>query len=112
MRKTIAIPVTGGVLSSHFGHCEEFYFASVEGDRIIEEHFLTPPAHEPGLYPRWVREQGGMLVIAGGMGEKARSLFNQNGVEVVVGAPIEAPRKVAEDYLGGVLQTTGNFCSH
>lgn len=112
MKKTIVIPVTGGLLSEHFGHCEEFYFASVEGDRILEEHFLTPPEHEPGLYPGWVKNQGGTLVIAGGMGKKARTLFAGNGVEVIVGAPSETPRKVAKAYLGGTLQTTANSCDH
>lgn len=112
MKKAIVIPVTDGVLSSHFGHCEQFYFASVEENRITEERFQTPPEHEPGLYPKWVKEQGGTLVIAGGMGQRARTLFDQNGVETIVGAPSERPRKVAEDFLNGVLQTTENSCDH
>ncbi len=112
MKQTIVIPVTDGVLSSHFGHCEEFYFASVEDKKIIEEHMQTPPEHEPGLYPKWVKEHGGTLVIAGGMGQRARNLFAENGVEIIVGGPSELPRKVAEDYLNGTLQTTANTCDH
>lgn len=112
MKKVIAIPVTDGVLSGHFGHCEQFYFAQVENGKIVGERFQIPPEHEPGLYPRWVKEQGGELVIAGGMGQKACNLFAQNGVEIIVGANPESPRKVVEDYLSGALQVSGNSCDH
>ena len=112
MKKTIVIPVTEGKLSSHFGHCEQFYFAEVVDNKITNEYMQTPPEHEPGLYPRWVKEQGGSLVIAGGMGPKARALFSENGMETIVGAPTEDPRKVAEDFLNGVLQTSENSCNH
>ena len=112
MKEVIVIPVTEKVLSSHFGHCEEFYFATVENNQITEEHMQTPPEHEPGLYPKWVKEQGGTLVIAGGMGQKARTLFAQNGVNAIVGAPSINPREVAESYLNNTLKTSENSCNH
>lgn len=112
MEKIIVVPVTAGVLSAHFGHCEVFYFAEVKENQIVAERSIVPPAHEPGLYPKWVKEQGGDLVIGGGMGQRARDLFAQNGVEVIVGAPLEQPRAVVEAYLNGTLQTTGNSCDH
>ena len=112
MKKCIAVPVTAGVLSAHFGHCEQFYFAVTEDGKILEDRFQTPPAHEPGLYPKWVKEQGGELVIAGGMGQKARDLFAQNAVETIVGAPNEDPKVIVEKYLASALQTTENSCNH
>ncbi len=112
MKQTIAIPMTEGVLSGHFGHCEQFYFAEVEEKKIVTERIQTPPEHEPGLYPKWVKEQGGTLVIAGGMGHKACDLFAQQGVEVIVGAPHDVPRHIAEAYLAGILETSSNSCDH
>lgn len=112
MKKTIAVPVTGGLLSAHFGHCEQFYFATIDGQRVVNERFVTPPAHEPGLYPKWVREQGADLVIAGGMGQRACDLFAQNGVQTLVGANAGAPREVVEWFLKGALQTHENPCNH
>ena len=112
MEKTIVVPVTDGVLSAHFGHCEQFYFAKVSDGKISGERFITPPEHEPGLYPRWVKEQGGDIVIGGGMGQRARNLFAENGVEVIVGAQHDDPRQVVEDYLKGDLRLTGNTCDH
>ena len=112
MKQIIAIPVTEGLLSSHFGHCEEFHFFTVEDKKVVEEHTIVPPEHEPGLYPKWVKEQGAALVIGGGMGKKARELFAENDVEVVVGAPNELPSKIVEDYLNDTLVTTENSCDH
>ena len=58
MNKKIAIPTEGGKLCAHFGHCESFYMATIQEGLIVEETMVTPPAHEPGLYPAWVGQQG------------------------------------------------------
>ncbi|MFA7115655.1 MAG: NifB/NifX family molybdenum-iron cluster-binding protein [Bacteroidales bacterium] len=112
MSKKYAIPVTGGVISSHFGHCEVFYFADVEGNKISNETLIAPPEHEPGLYPKWVKEQGADIVIGGGMGSKAKNLFTQENLEIIIGAPNMEPRKALEDYLAGNLSTGLNNCDH
>lgn len=110
----IAIPTTNGILSAHFGHCEQFTVIDVneETKKITNVEAFDPPAHEPGVLPRWL---GGLcvnLVIAGGMGQRAQMLFNEAGVEVMVGAPSENPEKVVGDYLAGVLETGTNVCDH
>jgi ATP-binding protein involved in chromosome partitioning len=110
----VAIPVCEGVLSMHFGHCEKFALVDVNPDTkvIVEMTALDPPPHEPGLLPRWLHEKGVNLVIAGGMGMRARQLFEQAGVKVVVGAPSAEPESVVRDYLAGSLVTGANVCDH
>ena len=112
MKQIIVVPVTAGVLSGHFGHCEEFYFAEITDGKIEKEYRITPPEHEPGLYPKWVKEQGGTLVIAGGMGKKACALFDENGVDIITGAVPYEPRQVVENYLNDQLEVTQNSCDH
>ena len=112
MNKIIVIPVADGKLSQHFGHCEAFYFASVENNSIIKEWYVTPPAHEPGLYPAWVKEQGASVIIAGGMGKKACDMFKINGVEVYAGAASEAPDAIVKAFLDNTLQLASNACEH
>lgn len=112
MEGIIAIPTEGGKLCAHFGHCESFYMASVKYDKIVEESMIVPPAHEPGLYPAWVGSKGATVVIAGGMGEKAKALFRKENIEFFVGAQIEVPRKLVEDFLSGTLVTGNNSCNH
>jgi len=110
----VAIPVTGGQLSSHFGHCEKFYLYKVDmaAKTILNESQLTPPPHEPGTYPKWLHEQGANLIIAGGMGSRAQSLFNQNSIEVVVGAPVAPPATILQEFMDGILVTGSNVCDH
>ena len=110
----IAIPTTKGQLCMHFGHCEQFAFVTVdpENKTVTKTEMLTPPPHEPGVLPKWVAENGGNLVIAGGMGQRAQQLFNQNQVDVLVGAGADSPENLAAAFLNGTLQTGQNVCDH
>lgn len=110
----IAIPVSNGRLSMHFGHCETFSLFDVGEDRktIVEKTMVDAPPHQPGLLPRWLHEQGVNVVIAGGMGMRAQQLFQGNDIQVVVGAPCDKPEVIAGDYLAGGLETGDNLCDH
>ena len=44
----LAIPLAGGELSSHFGHCEAFAVFTIEDAKIVKEERIDPPVHEPG----------------------------------------------------------------
>lgn len=107
-----AIPIADGKLTAHFGHCKEFAMVEVENQKILSTEMLDPPPHEPGVLPRWVKEQGATIVIAGGMGQRAIQLFQQTGVEVLVGAPVEEPENLVKSYLNQTLVTGGNVCDH
>lgn len=110
----IAIPVTQGELSSHFGHCEVFALFDVDNEKktILSRNDVTPPAHEPGVFPAWLREQGADIIIAGGIGSRAQGLFADNGIQVVVGAPVMDPQEIIELYLKENLETQENICDH
>jgi len=110
----IAIPLAGGKLATHFGHCEQFAVVEVDqtSKAVSETAYVTPPRHEPGVLPRWLHEQGVDLVIAGGMGSRAQGLFSEAGIQLVVGAPADTPEQIVSAYLGGSLQTGQNVCDH
>ncbi len=108
-----AVPTHGGKLCAHFGHCEAFALIDVDGNNtILNETYVTPPPHEPGLLPPWLSNQGVNCIIAGGMGSRAQQLFAQNGVKVVTGAQGEYAKEVVENYLKGTLVTGANTCDH
>ena len=77
----IAIPLADGRLCMHFGHCEQFALVEVDDENktILATDYRTPPAHEPGVLPRWLHEQGANVIIAGGglAGVAARALFGR-----------------------------------
>jgi len=110
----IAIPIADGKLAMHFGHCEEFALLDTDAAKttVAPEERVKAPAHEPGLLPRWLAEMGVDLVIAGGMGSRAQTLFAQAGIDVLVGAPGGDPDAVVRAYLDGSLATGENVCEH
>lgn len=110
----IAIPITDGKLSAHFGHCEEFALVEMneqtkEVSSIVK---LQPPAHEPGVLPKWLSEQKTDVIIAGGMGQRAQQLFASNNIKVVVGASDQSAEELASAYLNNKLETGNNICDH
>ncbi|MCI1779655.1 MAG: NifB/NifX family molybdenum-iron cluster-binding protein [Bacteroidales bacterium] len=112
MKRRIAVPMEHGALCSHFGHCEYFCFVDVEDGKISGKKEIVPPEHEPGLYPRWVKEQGAGEVICGGIGMKARNLFAAENIKLYIGVANKSAEELVEDLLGGVLRTGENSCDH
>ena len=110
----VALPIVGGALSSHFGHCESFAFFDIEDEskKIIKQESIASPEHQPGLLPVWLAENGATVVIAGGMGPRAVDLLEQNGITVVLGAMESDPEKAVLSYLNGDLAIGDNVCDH
>jgi predicted Fe-Mo cluster-binding NifX family protein len=112
MNKKIAIPIENGILCPHFGHCQQFSIIETDGNKITGEHLLTPPPHEPGLLPAWLAEKGVTDVIAGGMGQKAIMIFNDQHINVFIGAPIRDAKELVSEFLENKLVLTSNYCDH
>ena len=108
----IAIPCAEGRLALHFGHAAEFALVDVADGQVSSVTMAAPPAHAPGVLPRWLAEQRVTVVIAGGMGSRAQDLFAQAGIQTVIGAPSLPPAEVAAQYLAGTLAAGDNICDH
>lgn len=112
MKKKFAIPTLNGQLTAHFGHCEKFAIVDVENNEVINEELITPPVHQPGVYPKYLADQGVHVIIAGGMGQKAQDLFAMNNIEVYMGVQSGSPKDLVMNYLNNELQTGQNLCDH
>ncbi|WP_196609748.1 iron-sulfur cluster carrier protein MrpORP [Nitratidesulfovibrio oxamicus] len=110
----IAIPLAAGRLCQHFGHCEQFAVLTVDPDdgTVKGQELLTPPPHEPGVLPAWIADTGTRLVIAGGMGARARQLLEERGVQVLVGASAADPADLVAAWFGNRLELGANTCDH
>jgi predicted Fe-Mo cluster-binding NifX family protein len=110
----IAIPMADGRLAQHFGHCEKFALVDVDlaTKEISASTEVEAPEHQPGLLPPWLKERGVNLIIAGGMGSRAHSLFQGASIEVLTGAPAESAATLVRQYLEGKLVTGENACDH
>ncbi len=107
-----AVPIANGKLSAHFGHCEQVVLLEAIDGKIKEKKTSTPPPHEPEILPKWLHDLGAQVIIAGGMGSRAKQLFTNNGIKVITGAPMDAPESLVKQYLTGNLLTGDNMCDH
>lgn len=110
----IAIPHENGRLHGHFGGCREFAVVQVDADKrvTLNTDVLPAPEHKPGAFPRWLREQGVEVVIAGGIGQRALDIFSHHGITVRAGTPGARVEALVASYLSGVLTTPANSCEH
>lgn len=109
-----AIPLADGKLTAHFGHCRSFALLTVNvgAKPVIQQTEVQAPPHEPGLLPVWLHEQGVTHVIAGGLGQRARTLMEEKGILVMVGAHADDPQALVTRYLAGTLILGANVCDH
>ncbi len=105
----IAVAAEGKSVTEHFGHCEGFILFETADASIVDSQFVLNPGHRPGFLPVFLHDKGVKVIISGGMGQGAIDIFNEKGIEVILGASGEARAAVA-GYLSGMLKSTGSVC--
>lgn len=105
----IAVAAMGNQVAGHFGHCENFIFFETDNGAITSMKSVPNPGHRPGFLPNFLADNGAQVIISGGMGGGAVDIFNERGVEVIVGVQGDAKTAV-ETYLRGELVSTGSIC--
>jgi predicted Fe-Mo cluster-binding NifX family protein len=105
----IAVASDGKMVTEHFGHCEGFYIFDTGDDKILGSTFIQNPGHRPGFLPNFLGDKGVNVIISGGMGGGAIDIFNERGIDVIVGASGTAESAVSS-YLRGELKSTGSVC--
>jgi ATP-binding protein involved in chromosome partitioning len=110
----IAVPLTQGKLSLHFGHCDQFAIFDIDDNinKVINRKDAMPPSHAPGVLPKWLHENDVSVIIASGMGQRAQQLFARNDIKVVVGASNDSPEDIVYAYLENKLEIGENICDH
>jgi predicted Fe-Mo cluster-binding NifX family protein len=94
------------VVSPHFGRCPHYILVDVEGHEVADVQEVDSPFyghHQPGQVPGFIHNLGADVMLAGGMGYRAISFFEQLGIEGVTGA-YGTVRHSVERYLGGQLK--------
>jgi predicted Fe-Mo cluster-binding NifX family protein len=109
----VAVPMVAGQFSDHFGGAESFGLFEVDepGRSILSMAVLEAPPHERGAFPRWLREQGAGVILAGGMGPRAAQMFEMCGIRVVAGVAARDPESAVREFLAGSLSISSPLCS-
>ncbi|WP_421918503.1 NifB/NifX family molybdenum-iron cluster-binding protein [Marinifilum sp.] len=111
----IAVPVTRNKqVDGHFGHCEFYCVYTIsEANEIVKSEVMDSPQGcgcKSNIAP--VLAQAGVkIMLAGGIGEGAINVLNQNGIEVVRGCAGGADELV-QQFISGLVKDSGETCKH
>lgn len=107
----LAVATEQNQVAQHFGRCEGYTLVDYEGDRVINKWYLPNPGHQPGFLPRFLGEHGIDCIIAGGMGPRAQNLFNEQGIDYLLGitGPVD---DAVKEYIKGAIAGGESLCDH
>lgn len=110
----IALPASGNLVDSHFGHCEQFVvFTCSEAGEMVSEERVDPPSG-CGCKSNIVEILAGMgvtVMLAGNMGEGAVQVLGRAGIRVIRGCEGDVT-EVTRAYLAGQIEDSGLGCHH
>lgn len=107
----IAIATEGNEVSPHFGNCSGYTLVDIENNKIVNQKLIDCPPHEPGFLPVYLAENEANVVVAGGMGNKAKMLFAQKGIQVMTGVS-GIVDDVVKQFIEGTLKSIDVECAH
>ncbi len=120
MNTKLAIAVEGihneCSVAEHFGRCEQFnlYEINDKNEVVKNEVFQNPLAGNHGgtcQLPHFVNQIGANVIIAGGMGGKAISLFENYGINVITAPGLkleDALKAFTEGKISGYQECEGH----
>jgi FKBP-type peptidyl-prolyl cis-trans isomerase 2/predicted Fe-Mo cluster-binding NifX family protein len=97
-------------ISDHFGHCDAFTLVQVDEQQLGSVTILPNDAHEGGqcMAPvMLLKRQGAEALVAGGMGQRPLSGFQQVGITVYFKAGAETVRDAIELLMAGECREFG-----
>jgi len=105
----IAISTEGDCVSAHFGRCPSFTLVDIEKGKVIKKTEVANPGHQPGAIPQFLHQKGAQCIVAGGMGMRATSFFQEYGIETIVGVSGKIDT-VIEQLANGILKGGESLC--
>jgi ATP-binding protein involved in chromosome partitioning len=109
----IAIPVVDGRLLGHLGEARQFALVEVNPQTrtVVRSQVIEAPPHEPGSFPRWLREQGVQVAIAADIGQRALDNLNHHDIEVRIGRAGASAKSLVTGWLAGQFSQMPKGCA-
>ncbi len=107
----VAIARTGNEASQHFGYSDNFMIYDIEDNKVVKEAILPNPGHQPGFLPRFLKDNGVEVIIAGGMGSKAKEIFQGFNIHTITGLSGTVD-DILQSFLNNSLVGTNETCNH
>jgi predicted Fe-Mo cluster-binding NifX family protein len=107
----VAISTDGGEVAAHFGRCQAYTIVEIADGMVRSRELIANPGHEPGFLPGYLAQRGVTCIVAGGMGPRAQGLFEQQGIETIVGIS-GSIADTLQALLRGELESGESLCEH
>lgn len=108
----IAIPTRDNKVDDHFGHCDHYTIYTIENKQIISTETLPSPEGcgcKSGIAAE-LQKTGVEVMLAGNMGEGAKSKLEAHGIKVIRGCA-GTVQVVIGGYLAGAIFDSGQGCA-
>jgi predicted Fe-Mo cluster-binding NifX family protein len=106
----VAISTDGQYVSPHFGRCPEFTILEIKEGKLINKETIKNPGHHPGYLPQYLGKNGVSYIVAGGMGMRAKELFQQANIDTVLGVEGKIDEVVSK-IMDGSLEGGESICN-
>ncbi|MFA5093113.1 MAG: NifB/NifX family molybdenum-iron cluster-binding protein [Candidatus Omnitrophota bacterium] len=106
----VAISTDGEFVSAHFGRCPTFTLVDIENGKAVKRIEVANPGHQPGAIPEFLNQKGVNCIVAGGMGMRATSFFDEYGIKTIVGISGKID-EVIEELKKGTLKSAESLCN-
>lgn len=107
----IAIATEADRVAAHFGRCPSYTLVDLEDGTAANRTEVANPGHAPGVIPAFLHDHGVKVIIAGGMGQRAQGLFQQMGIDQIIGVTGTID-EVLNACLDGSLEGGESLCTH
>lgn len=107
----VAIATDEGEVAGHFGRCPSYVIADIADGQILAKEEIPNPGHEPGFLPQYLAERQVECIIAGGMGPRAKGLFDEKEIKVITGVN-GGVDDVLQKFAVGSLESGEDSCGH
>lgn len=105
----IAIATDEDMVSAHFGRCRCYTIVDIVNGKVTAKSRVDTPPHQPGMLPSFLGEMGVEIVVAGGMGMRAKAAFTMKNIQTIVGVTGTVDG-VIERILNGTLEGGQSLC--
>ncbi len=105
-----AISTDGDFVSAHFGRCPSFTLVEADNAQVTSKEVIANPGHHPGFLPEFLHKQDVTAIICGGMGQRARVLFEQKAIQAITGCEGSVDEAI-DAFVKGKLESRDNPCA-
>lgn len=113
IKMKLAIPTRNNCVDDHFGHCAYYSIYEIEENKVLSQEKLEAPqgCGCKSDIASVLSKMGVTLMLAGNMGNGAKSKLEQSNIEVVRGCSGVVGMVLAA-YLAGRISDSGEGCNH